>query len=311
MYFPILRGGTFELLALRECAEKNLLSDQVLPILEPVKLTQTYIHTIDAFIHADRPLALILNPAVGTWKEDVEREKGSPFYGRILDQLSFRRLIFSFYVTPELRQCLAYARENNRPLDSLILLCMDQKEIPVYRDVIGDQTPMYNVIFDSFKLRIFMRSNRILCEDCFPKKMRNAEYLGIESEFFSLNHLAYAQEGYKGFSDYSIIGKDYSESGFAPCALAIHIVYFDEKNILRVAHFVSDTNDDLSDMPRKFMEAAAKLVRWNERMQLNTAGIRELQEAYQNGRYPGIGALKKYSIMHHLELMSQFLDALK
>ena len=147
-----------------------------------------------------------------------------------------------------------------------------------------------------------------MCEDHFPKQMRNIDYLDIENEFFSSDHLYYADDGYKGFSDYSVVGEEYSETGFAPYAVAIHIVYFDEKSVLRIAHFVSDSNDDISDPARKFAEAVEKLVEWNETMRLDTVGIREFEAAYDNKIYPGLGVVKKYSIMHHLELMSKYLD---
>lgn len=118
----------------------------------------------------------------------------------------------------------------------------------------------------------------------------------------------YADDGYKGFSDYSVVGEEFSETGFAPYAVAIHIVYFDKKNILRIAHFVSDSNDDISDPARKFAEAVKKLVEWNQNMGLNTVGIQAFEKAYYYQTYPGLGVVKKYSIMHHLELMSKYLD---
>lgn len=31
-------------------------------------------------------------------------------------------------------------------------------------------------------------------------------------------------------------------------------------------------------------------------------------ECNKMGRYPGLGTVKKYSIMHHLELMNKFLE---
>lgn len=43
-------------------------------------------------------------------------------------------------------------------------------------------------------------------------------------------------------------------------------------------------------------------------MKLDTVGMREFEEAYRNKTYPGLGVVKKYSIMHHLELMSKYLD---
>lgn len=53
MYFPILRGRQFELLALRECVNKDLLCNKIIPIVEPVKVSSTYTKTVDSFIKAD------------------------------------------------------------------------------------------------------------------------------------------------------------------------------------------------------------------------------------------------------------------
>ena len=50
------------------------------------------------------------------------------------------------------------------------------------------------------------------------------------------------------------------------------------------------------------------MVVWNEQRQLNTEGIRMFEKTYNERRYPGLGVAKKYSIMHHLELMSDYLD---
>ena len=72
MYFPILRGRQFELLALRECVNKNLLSNKIIPIVEPVKVSSTYTKTVDSFIKAGKPIAVIRNPQVGSWIKDLK-----------------------------------------------------------------------------------------------------------------------------------------------------------------------------------------------------------------------------------------------
>lgn len=41
MYFPYLRGRQYELLALRELVSRGLISNKVIPIVEPVKLSTT------------------------------------------------------------------------------------------------------------------------------------------------------------------------------------------------------------------------------------------------------------------------------
>lgn len=308
MYFPILRGRQFELLALRECISKDILSTRIIPIIEPVKVSSTYTKTVDCFIQAGRPIAIIRNPKVGPWIKDLKKESNAKIREQISAQLKDANVISSFYVTSNLSASVAFAAKNGIPIESLLLICNNPEYIGNYEDVIENSRPLYNVIPDKGDFRRRIRPNRIMCEDHFPKQTRNIDYSGIETEFFSSDHLYYADDGYKGFSDYSVVGEEYSETGFAPYAVAIHIVYFDEKNLLRIAHFVSDSNDDISDPARKFAEAVEKLVEWNRTMRLDTVGIREFEAAYRNKTYPGLGVVKKYSIMHHLELMSKYLD---
>lgn len=60
MYFPYLRGRQFELIALRDLVEKGVLSDKIIPIIEPVKLSSTLIKTIESYEKNVDNLALLL-----------------------------------------------------------------------------------------------------------------------------------------------------------------------------------------------------------------------------------------------------------
>jgi hypothetical protein len=231
MYFPILRGRQFELLALRECIDKNILSSQIIPIVEPVKVSSTYTKTIESFIKADKPIAVICNPQVGSWAKDSKKESNDKIREQADEQLKDPRVISSFYVTENLAYDIDLASKNRISIDSMILLCNNPEYIDIYEDLIGDSLPLYNVIPDKSDFRRRIRPNRVMCEDHFPKQPRNIDYLNIKTEFFSSDHLYYSGDGYKGFSDYSVVGEDYSDTGFAPYAVAIHIVYFDEKKI--------------------------------------------------------------------------------
>ena len=37
-------------------------------------------------------------------------------------------------------------------------------------------------------------------------------------------------------------------------------------------------------------------------------GIKMFEELYRTGAYPGLGVVKKLSIMHHLQLMGEYLE---
>ena len=190
----------------------------------------------------------------------------------------------------------------------IITICNSQDAIPQFEALFTTDYPRFNFIPDESVFRRRLPKHKVLFEDRFKKKSRNVDYADVEDEPFSSDHIYYAQDGYVGFSDYSVIGDDYSETGFAPYAVAIHIVYFDAENNLRIHHFVSKTNDDITDPAGKFAEALEKLVEWNKSQKLDTYGMRSFEEMYCIRKYPGLGTVKKLSIMHHLELMSQYLD---
>ena len=54
MYFPYLRGRQNELLCLRELLEARVLSDKIVPIIEPVRFNSTLFSTLTKFIEMHR-----------------------------------------------------------------------------------------------------------------------------------------------------------------------------------------------------------------------------------------------------------------
>lgn len=148
----------------------------------------------------------------------------------------------------------------------------------------------------------------VVLEDCYVKAKRNVDYIDSPDEFFSRNHIIFKKRGYTGFSDYSIVGNEYDESGFAPLAIAIHILYYGNKKELKVHHFVSESNENISDPARKFEEAMNNLLRWEHYHEIpKTDGLLKLVDCYNNGKFPGLGVIKRYSLMHHLQMMSDYL----
>ena len=147
-------------------------------------------------------------------------------------------------------------------------------------------------------------------EDGYRKAKRNIDYIKNPDELFSRNHIVYKKRGFAGFSDFSMVGNEFEESGFAPLAIAIHVMYFGTKEELRVHDFVSESNESISDPARKFEEAMKNLMSWeNFRDIPKTIGLNSLIECYNIGKFPGLGVIKKYSLMHHIEMMGEYLEA--
>lgn len=305
MYFPYLRGRQFELIALRELVEKGVLSSRITPIIEPVKLSSTLIKTIEAYGENSRQLAIITNPKVGSFSSDAKEEKNQKLKESLSASLKENDIILYMYL---LRANSKPEKFIDRHTDNMGTICADKDAIAVYETYFSETDAKYNLIPDESGFRRRIRKNRVLLADKFNKQDRNNDYIDIDDEPFSEDHLYYLEDGYVGFSDYSVVGEEYNETGFAPYAVAIHIVYFDTDESLRVKHFVSDSNDDISDPAGKFQEALSKLVEWNEEKQLDTVAMKEFEDLYRREAYPGLGTVKKLSIMHHLELIGRYLD---
>ena len=305
MYFPYLRGRQFELIALRELVEKDVLSSKIIPVIEPVKLSSTLLKTIEMYGNNNKKLAFITNPGVGSFKSEWREEKNKKLKENLKEYLKENdNILYMHILKPHENQDDFI----NKHAESMGTICDIRDANPVYTEFFSDREVKYNLIPDESGFRRKIRRNRVLLADKFNKQNRNNDYIRVDDEPFSEDHLFYSEDGYVGFSDYSVVGKDYSETGFAPYAVAIHIVYFDEDKSLRIKHFVSDSNDDISDQAGKFQEALTKLIVWNKEKRLNTVAMREFEGLYEREAYPGLGTVKKLTIMHHLELIGQYLD---
>lgn len=311
MYFPYVRGRQYELLALRELVETDKLSSNIIPIVEPVKLSSTLLKTIDIFVSKNKPIAIICNPKVGSFSADMKDKDGEDNnQQKFLRQLKNENIIKTHIIkNNSVQQLETWEKIMNISKNEWIVINNNREFQLEYDKLFQNETPKFVLIPDESSFRRQVRHHRVLLVDRFNKCIRNSDYKNQEDEFFSDDHLYYETDGFIGFSDYSTIGKDYLESGFAPYAVAIHVVYFDENHKLRVHHFVSDTNEDPSNTAGKFYEAVRKLAEWVEINQISpTESLQIFIEHCKNQTYPGLGSVKKLSLMHHLELIGTFLD---
>ncbi len=307
MYFPYLRGRQFELLALRELLENDGISDRIIPIVEPVKPSATLLKTFQTFIDAEREIAVILNPKVGDFCDELAamNEEGSKIAKDLLEILYGDGEIIKSYIMDD--DVLSEIKEQN-DRNQYLIINPERDCLSAFLTAYEDDLPRFTLIPQDRAFKRSVRDGRVLLKDHFKKKLRNIDYIDCEDEFFSEEHLYYSEEELAGFADYSIVGKEFNESGFAPVAVAIHIVYFDEEKRLRIHHFVSDSNEGIEDPAGKFGEALDKLVKWcSEHNVEMTSGLKGFYDCRESGRYPGLGTVKKLSIMHHLELVSRFL----
>lgn len=303
MYFPFLRAKQFELLALKDALP--LLSKYktvISPIIEPVKDSSTLVRTLQALAANNINFNLILNPVVGDliYKVDYIRT----IIDKALANYSNFQISFNIQNENSVSECLELVKEihhesfkgftfvHNTTLNSFI-------------DFQKFSSITYNVINFNKTSRRYHRNfpleTRVSLDDHFNLMPKNSHYSQQIDEPFTEEHLYYKEDGYEGFSDFLTIGELYSEGGFLPYAVVIHITYCDDENKIRIRHFVSDSNQDPSDIAGKFAEALQKLIVWDKKMNLKSEAMKEFRELHRKGHFPGLGTIKKLSIFHHLE----------
>ncbi|MCL2153616.1 MAG: sce7725 family protein [Oscillospiraceae bacterium] len=302
MYFPYLRGRQYELLALRELAQGGLLGNHVIPVVEPLKITSTFSSAIKVFTGKNQPIALIINPAVG----DLS---GGVAVGTLLPSIA-GSVIPAVIIGKETSEAVSTLTGKGMPTSGILTFMDNRDYLDIYQELFSDIPPKFTLFPGERQFRRTITENKVLFEDKFKKQDKNADYTKQEDEFFSDDHLYFLEEGFVGFGDYSVIGDEYIEGGFAPRAVAIHIVYFSDDDTLRVYHFVSDSNADTEDTAGKYYEAIIKLKKWYDAGQSRqlTSALSILLSHAESGYYPGLPTIKKLSIMHHLELVGKYLD---
>lgn len=307
MYFPYLRGKQFELIALRElCALFPEELSKISPIIEPVKASSTLNSTLAELANRKANFNLIINPRVG----DLEGQ-----YERIIEIITssipteYDNYQLAVIIDPKTERNIATLIEFVNALDlnynGITLIHKTEINSQNIELLKTQLNVVYNVIYFKNTSRRYYRefdaNTLVSLDDYFEEQSRNADYLNQESNF-SKEYRFYILDGFVGFSDFLTIGDNYSESGFLPRAVAIHLSYLDDEQI-KVKHFVSDSNEDVADIGGKFSEAIDKLVIWCNENNLNTAAINEFRDLHDRGHFPGLGTLKKLSIMNHIELI--------
>lgn len=311
MYFPYLRGKQFELIALRELSSlfpQKL--NKISPIVEPVKASSTLNTTLREFSNRNANFNLIINPRYG----DLEGK-----FEKIIEIITssipdnFNNYQIAVIIDSKTEKNIAGLIQfvNALKINHSGITLIHKTEINSQNiDLINSKLNIvYNVVYFSKTSRRYYREfeakTLVSLDDYFEEQSKNADYLNLESNF-SKEYRFYVQDGFVGFSDFLTIGDNYSESGFLPKAVAIHLSYLENEQI-KVKHFVSDSNEDVADIGGKFSEAINKLVIWCNEKDLNTAAINKFRNLHERGHFPGLGTLKKLSIMNHIELIIKII----
>lgn len=306
MYFPYLRGRQFDLIALRESLNEGLINKNIIPIIEPVRTSSTLKDVIQMFHDKQREIILIRNPKVGTFDEEyasLSNEEQKQF-----DLIYNLSNVINGYIIEYKEDFLNIDYENP------YVLFINSPDLINFIE--EEKSPKYIFVPEGSVFKRKLKNQYlVIMESRFVEEKRNSDYLLKDGTgrdiFYSSDHAFYRDEGYKGFADYSVVSKLYSDGGFAPFAVAFHLVYFttDEKETLNVKSFVSKSNDSIRDPAGKYHEALKMLKEWmdEEHSSPKTYAVKQFLRHYSDGSYPGLGTVKKLAFIHHFEMISKYL----
>lgn len=306
-YHPYFRGKQYELICLRENAEL-VSKENFTPIIEPVREQGASLkRALDSLKSAYANFLVVANPSVGHHSDNLGKEVRN-IVKEALNGYNKGNWIYQIRAEDDLLALLAWYKTN--PTIALFhdgyssggFLASKLKEI--------DANPTHHIFTNGCSKpyrKHFNAPQRILIGEGF-KKRNNRDY--PETELFSDLNVTFQDENMTGFGDYLIVGNEYSETGGPAYAIAIHITYVDPDNdgSIYVRHFISDRVDTPTDPAGKFREALQKLSNECNRHGTKikrTKAIDEFLKLHEMRHFPGLGYVKKLSMQHHLELLSE------
>ncbi len=309
MYYPFFRGKQNELITLRERAE--LIADNnICPIIEPVKANLSSLKkTVVMLREHNAKFILIVTPQHGELKNNT-----LPLFDELIqkDLEGYDNFL------------LGYIANANSNLIDIKDFIDEYNELPIalihygflkgkdLSDVLLSVSNVKKHIFiENFSGKLYQKhftgSERILIRDGFIKR-KNADH--PTNEHFSDLHVTYVEEGMNGFGDFLIVGDEYMESGGPAYAVAIHLTYLDDEKDMFIRHFVSDRTNTPTDPAGKFLEALNKLkieIESDDSPVFQSPACEEFKNLHTKAHFPGLGYVKKLSMIHHLELIADYL----
>lgn len=300
MYHPYFRGKQFELITIRESASL-LAQSGFVPIIEPVREALRGLQrALDAICEAEGKAIVIVNPHYGD-----HRENGADITELLKSKYVDKNSVSAGILLKNEMTCdeaIDYYTRHKPHTPTFVHAGFTSANALAQK--IGTKLPTtHHVFFEKYCRKLyrkhFSECNCVLLRDGFIR-VRNADYPPIEE--FSELHVTFADEGMDGFGDFLIVGDDYSETGGPAYAVAIHLTFIDpdKDNAMFIYHFVSRTRDTPTDPAGKFAEALDELI---DKLDsgtsnlLETSAIQESRELHTKGHFPGLGYVKKLSMI--------------
>lgn len=312
MYYPYFRGKQYDLITIRENADL-LAESNFVPIIEPVKEALNGLtRAIDAVLTANGFVTLIINPQNGYYVDDSASIQ-QLFNTQLKDKSNvLAGILLTEAMTLDKIKDLSASIQNHE----IVFIHAGFKEGRLLGEHLETNSVTCRHVFvEDYCGKLYRKHFsgsemvRVLIRDGFQKRA-NRSHPAVE--IFSDLHATFNEEGMDGFGDFLIVGDEYSETGGPAYAVAIHLTFIDPSNDdqMYLHHFKSIRNDTPTDPAGKFAEALQKLVTElndPDTLLFKSKAVDELLDLHRRGHFPGLGYVKKLSMQHHIETLSNYL----
>ncbi|MBS1005378.1 sce7725 family protein [Levilactobacillus brevis] len=297
IYFPYFRGRQYDLLAFKDIAEQRCLPPNIIPIIEPVRDIRALPQTVAAFMAANHPLVIIANPTVSDYA--LTQQKLHDWHEWANDP----NLIVGHILTPTTLP----DDVTPSPDQPTLLIAHHYDELVAVQHAGWLETPTYLLVPPEARVRQLVSRSSISLFDHAWLPDHDQTYANLVDGFFSDDWVLADLLGYQGVSDYTIGGHYYSEHGYPAKAVTLHLTYFAGEQ-LRIHRFVSDDRTDFSHPKEKFFQAVAKLAAWlpQQPTAVQTPAAKQLAVYHEQQHFPGLGVVKRLSLVHHLQTMAAY-----
>lgn len=313
MYYPYFRGKQFDLIAIRDTAECMAENDFV-PIIEPVRDNLRGLQkTLEKICSAGGKAVVVVNPHHGDLAEDGGRI--SQMLGEVFH--AYDSITAGIFLDNEITADDAMRIYNaHSEHDPVFIHAGFRFGKLLVAELGADIENSRHIFFEQYCRDLyrnhFARSNhKVLIRDGFLRQ-KNADYPEIEK--FSELHLTYQTSmGMQGFGDFLIVGDEFTEGGGPAYAVAIHISFINshDEDVMYVRHFLSEDRSTPTDPAGKFSQALANLINHlnsADSQILETSAIAQFRELHEDEHFPGLGQVKKLSMIHHIETLADYLS---
>lgn len=308
MYYPYLNGGTQELRAVRDfCETLAGAVPHVSPIIEPSQtIISSISRTISSLSRVGARCYIILNPP------HTELGEGCI---KLRDACSPQYIVSSCccpaYIVNDIDKIKVDIADKGYSGVMLIVPKGTSIDDDKFRDLVSLQTVDKIVASPAsksvMKIAKGVGKDIILLGDKIPT--RDFTQFDRYDEAFSQDVFYFESEGYAGFSDYTALPDGFGEnSDTFPHIVTLHLTYRNGADKINVRHFCSTIESEYkSHMREKFTEAITGAVAFFGGRTEAGSAIRALDDCVKNNWLQGMGTVKRWCILHHLELMQRIL----